>query len=100
MSGSGASNLGYSKIIPLSNINGNYVNVHNSHNPYHFSSNEISGEPTIPGHGLRGASNNVDAAAGRLTSIFKGGAIKRKIKNITKKYKKMKGKSRRKKKGN
>ena len=84
--GSGASNLGYSNITPLSNVNGSYVNVHNTNNPYHFGSNEIPGLP-----GLAGAKNNVDAAAGIVPGIclFKGGAkkLKKKIKNITKKYK-------------
>jgi hypothetical protein len=88
MSGSGASNLGYGNILPFSNINGNYVNVDNSHSPATFGTNEIPGLP-----GLAGAKNNVDAAAGRVPGIcnFKGGAkvLKRKIKNITKKYKKM-----------
>lgn len=84
--GSGASNLGYSNITPLSNVNGSYVNVHNTNNPYHFGSNEIPGLP-----GLAGAKNNVDAAAGKVPGIclLKGGAkkLKKKIKNITKKYK-------------
>jgi hypothetical protein len=92
--GSGASNLGYGNIAPLSNINSNYVNVGNTNNPANFSSNEIPGLP-----GLAGAKNNVDAAASIVpgTCLFKGGAkhLKRKIKNITKKYKKMKGGSKR-----
>ena len=99
MSGSGASNLGYGNIAPLSNINGRYVNSDNSNSPSGFSSNEIPGSP--PGniaHGLAGAKSNVDAAAGYVPGIclFKGGAkvLKRKIKNITKKYK-MKGHKRR-----
>lgn len=81
MSGSGASNLGYGNITPSSNINPRYVNVDNSQYSGGFSSNEIPGSP-----GISGTKNNVDAAAG----IFKGGAIKRKIKNITKHYKRMK----------
>jgi len=91
--GSGASNLGYGKIAPLSNINGGYVNVDNSNSPATFGSNQISGLP-----GLAGAKNNIDAAAGIVPGIclFKGGAkkFKRKIKNITKHYKKMKAGSR------
>lgn len=83
--GSGASNLGYGNIVPLSNVNGNYVNVTNSNNPANFTSNVIPGPP-----GLAGAKNNVDAAAGIVPGIclFKGGSkmLKRKIKNITKKY--------------
>jgi hypothetical protein len=87
--GSGASNLGYSNISPLSNINGRFVNVDSSHSPATFSTNTIPGLP-----GLAGAKNNVDAAAGYVPGIclFKGGSkqLKRKIKNITRKYK-MKG---------
>lgn len=93
MSGSGASNLGYGNILPFSNINGNFVNVDNSHSPANFSTNEIPGLP-----GLAGAKSNIDAAAGKVPGIcnFKGGAklLKKKIKNITKKYKKMKAGSR------
>lgn len=84
--GSGASNLGYGEITPLSNVNGNYVNVHNTNNPISFGSNEIPGLP-----GLAGSKSNIDAAAGNVPGIclFKGGAkkLKKKIKNITKKYK-------------
>jgi hypothetical protein len=85
--GSDASNLGYGHIYPNSNVNAGYANVDNSHNPAGFGSNEIPGLP-----GLAGAKNNVDAAAGYVPGIcvFKGGALKRKIKNITRKYK-MKG---------
>ena len=87
--GSDASMMGYGKFTPLSNINGNYVNVHNTNNPSMFTSKTI---PSCPG--LAGASNNINAAAGKL---MKGGsrAFKRKIKNITKLYKNMKGGSRR-----
>ena len=97
--GSGASNLGYGKIAPLSNINGGYVNVDSSNWPGRFGSNEISGSP--PGifpQGLAGAKSNIDAAAGIVPGIcvYKGGSkkLKRKIKNITKQYKKMKTGSR------
>jgi hypothetical protein len=85
MSGSGASNLGYSNITPLSNINGQLVNVHNTNNPANFGSNEIPGLP-----GLAGAKSNIDAAAGKAPGIclFKGGARKFK-KKISRKYKKM-----------
>jgi hypothetical protein len=86
--GSGASNLGYGNITPLSNINGKYVNVDNSQYSGSFSSNEI------PTTGLNGAKSNIDAAAGIVPGIclFKGGSIniKKKIKNITKHYKRMK----------
>jgi hypothetical protein len=89
-----ASVIGYGKMAPLSNINGRYVNVDNSNNPATFGTNTIPGLP-----GLAGAKNNVDAAAGIVPGIclFKGGRgkrtklIKRKIKNITKQYKRMKG---------
>ena len=91
--GSGASNLGYGNVAPLSNINGRYVNVDNSNSPGTFSTNTIPGLP-----GLAGAKNNVDAAAGYVPGIclFKGGSkqLKGKIKNITRKYK-MKGGSKR-----
>lgn len=93
MSGSGASNLGYSNIVPFSNVNGQYVNIGSTNNPANFGSNEIPGLP-----GLAGAKSNIDAAAGNVPGIclFKGGSkgIKRKIKNITKHYKKMKAGSR------
>jgi len=93
--GTDASMLGYGKFAPLSNINGNFVNVDNSNNPAKFSSNEIPGLPGLPG--LAGAKSNVDAAMGKVPGInFKGGSsIKRKIKNITRHYKKMKGGKRR-----
>ena len=85
--GSNASNLGYGNISPFNNSS--YVNGTNSSYSGSFSSNEIPGLP-----GLAGAKSNVDAAAGNVPGIclFKGGAkrFKRKIKNITKRYK-MKG---------
>ncbi len=90
MSGTGASNLGYGGTAPLSNVNGQYVNVTSSNNPANFSSNETM----ETGFGLFGTKSNVSAAAGQAPGIclFKGGAkvLKRKIKNITKIYKKMK----------
>jgi hypothetical protein len=71
----------------LSDINGNYVNVDSSNSPSRFGSNEISGSyPSLFGNGLAGAKSNVNAAS----SLLKGGNLKKKIKNITKKYKKMK----------
>ena len=94
MSGSGASNLGYSNITPLSNINGGYVNVDNSHSPGTFGSNQIPGTPPGPLPGLAGTKDNVLAAAGKAPGIclFKGGAkhLKKKINKISRKYK-MKG---------
>jgi len=90
MSGTGASNLGYGNIVPLSNIDGKLVNVTNSNNPANFSSNETMQS----GFGLFGTKSNITAAAGQAPGIclFKGGSkvLKRKIKNITKIYKKMK----------
>ena len=85
--GSDASNLGYGKFLPNSNVNHNFANVDNSHYPGGFGSNEVPGLP-----GLAGAKSNVDAAAAYVPGIclMKGGALKRKIKNISKKYK-MKG---------
>jgi hypothetical protein len=83
--GSAASNLGYAKIIPNSNINGNFVNKDNSHYPGGFGSNQVPGLP-----GLAGAKYNVDAAAARVPGICMSGGgkkLKRKIKNITKRYK-------------
>ena len=99
-SGTGASNLGYGNIFPLSNINGKYVNVDNSNSPATFGSNEISGTPPgFFGDGLAGSKNNINAAEGIVPGIclIKGGAnnLKRKIKNISKKYKRMKVGSRR-----
>jgi hypothetical protein len=95
--GSGASNLGYSNISPNSNINSLFVNRDSSNWPG-FGSNEIQGTPPGPLPGLAGAKSNVDAAAGISPGIclFKGGAkkLKRKIKNITKQYKRMKAGSR------
>jgi len=88
MSGSSSSNLGYGNIQPYNNSP--YVNGTSTNNPANFSSNEVPGLP-----GLAGAKSNIDAAAGVVPGIclFKGGAkgLKRKIKNITKRYKKMKG---------
>jgi len=40
--GSEASNLGYGRIFPLSNINGQYVNTYNTNNPANFGSNETN----------------------------------------------------------
>lgn len=95
MSGSGASNLGYGNINPYNNSP--YVNGTNSNYSGSFSSNEIPGTPPGPLPGLAGAKSNVDAAAGRVPGIcMSGGAkkLKRKIKNITKQYKRMKAGSR------
>ena len=82
---SSASNLGYAKIMPNSNINDNFVNSSNSHYSGGFGSNQIPGLP-----GLSGAKYNVDAAAARVPGICMSGGgkkLKNKIKNITKRYK-------------
>jgi hypothetical protein len=86
--GSDASNLGYGKITPNSNVNSNFINKDNSHYSGGFGSNEIPGLP-----GLAGAKSNIDAAAGYVPGIClikggsRGGRLKKKIKNITKIYK-------------
>ena len=91
MAGSGASNLGYSRIFPNSNVNPHFVNIGSTNYAGGFGSNEIPGPPNLPG--LVAAKNNVDAAAGILPKFnYKGGGVgtklfKRKIKNITKQYK-------------
>jgi hypothetical protein len=89
--GSAASNFGYGNINPYNNSP--YVNGTSSNYSGSFSSNEIPGTPPGPLPGLAGAKYNVDAAAGKVPGIcMNGGAkkIKRKIKNITKQYKRMK----------
>lgn len=92
MSGSGASNLGYSNSNPYNTSS--YVNGTSSNYSGSFSSNEIPGTPPGPLPGLAGSKNNIDAASGYVPgiSLFNGGAkkLKKKIKNITKYYKKMK----------
>lgn len=65
---SGASNGGYGEMFPNSNVNRHFVNVGGTNNPSNFGSNEV------PGFRSRGGAKY----------------IKRKIKNITKKYKRMK----------
>ena len=94
--GSGASNLGYGNVTPYSNVNGDFVNKFSSNNPANFSSNEVPGTPPGLLPGLAGTKSNIDAAAG-IYPGFKGGAkkLKRKIKNISKRYKRMKAGSRR-----
>ena len=91
MSGPNSSNFGYGNLNPYgSNVNPAFVNKDSSNFAGGFSSNEIPGLP-----GLAGAKNNIDAAAGIVPGIgiFKGGArhFKRKIKNITKRYKRKMG---------
>jgi hypothetical protein len=94
--GSSASNFGYANVNPYNTSP--YVNGTSSNYSGSFSSNEIPGTPPGPLPGLAGSKSNIDAAAGIVPGIcnFKGGAkkLKRKIKNITKHYKKMKAGSR------
>jgi len=90
-SGSDNSNFGYGGMNPYgSNVNPVFVNKWSSNNPANFSSNEIPGLP-----GLAGAKNSVYAAAGIVPGIavYKGGykKLKKKIKNITKRYKRSMG---------
>jgi hypothetical protein len=95
MSGSGASNLGYGNMNPYNSSS--YVNGTSSNYSGSFSSNEIPGTPPGPLPGLAGAKSNVDAAAGKVPGIcMKGGTknLRKKIKNITKHYKRMKAGSR------
>jgi hypothetical protein len=89
--GTGASNLGYGNVPPFSN--NSHVNGDNSHYPGNFGSTVVPGTPPGPLPGLGGTKSNVDAAAG----IYRGGGavLKRKIKNISKQYKRMKAGSRR-----
>jgi len=87
--GTDASILGYGGTAPLSNINGQYVNTHNINDPAMFTDKTIPGAP-----GLAGASNNVIAASGKWMGAGGSRVFKRKIKNITKVYKKMRRGSR------
>jgi hypothetical protein len=93
--GSSNSNLGYANENPYNMSQ--YVNGTSSNYSGNFSSSVISGTPPGPLPGLAGAKNNIDAAAGIVPGIcMNGGAkkMKRKIKNITKQYKRMKKGSR------
>jgi len=65
--GSDASILGYGKMFPNSNINPSLANVYNMHDSANF------GSRVIPGGGLQGAANNVDAARGVVPCAMKGG---------------------------
>ena len=90
-----ASNMGYGGTSPYSGINTSLVNATNSN----YSGGLGSTEVPSSAFSMRGASNNIDAAAGRLSGGGKKGTkyyklLKRKIKNITKRYK-MRGKNKR-----
>jgi len=92
--GSDASILGYGKMFPNSNINPSLANVYNMHNSANF------GSRVIPGGGLQGAANNVDAVRGVVPCAMKGGkkthvgnsrktlgkTLRKKIKNIYRMY--------------
>ena len=83
---SSASNGGYSGTLPNSNINTRMVNSTNSN----YSAGMGSTRIPQSAFSVRGASNNVDAAAAKLsggggTKYYK--LLKRKIKNITRRYK-------------
>ena len=92
--GSDASILGYGKMFPNSNINPSLANVYNMHDSANF------GSRVIPGGGLQGAANNVDAVKGIVPCAMKGGkkthvgnsrknigkTLRKKIKNIYRMY--------------
>jgi hypothetical protein len=93
--GSDASILGYGNITPFSNVNNSFVNVTSTNNPSNFTSNIIPGTPPGPLPGLAGAKGNIDAASSCVSgACYKGGGmktpfyrnLKKKIKNITRKY--------------
>jgi len=65
--GSDSSILGYGKMFPNSNINPSLANVYNMHDSANF------GSRVIPGGGLQGAANNVDAVRGVVPCAMKGG---------------------------
>jgi len=70
-------------VTPLSNVNGDYVNVDGSNWPGRFGSTETSREFALPDN----FSNKVDAAnASRLSMKGGGRTIRKKIKNIVNKY--------------
>jgi len=76
-----------------SNINHQYANPLNTHNPYAFGSINTSSK-----FGSHGIGNNVEAAAAsKIVGGSKSHIIKRKIKNISNKYRTMGGKSHRRK---
>jgi hypothetical protein len=78
---SSASNLGYGNQIPFGDVNPKYASTDNSNAPIGFTNTIAPGCP-----GLVGIKDNVLAAS---ASVLKGGAkkhLKRKINNITKKY--------------
>ena len=78
---SSASNLGYGDTVPLSNIDGQYVNVDNSNSAASFGSTQI---PTTSVGGRRSRRR----CKSRSSKIGGRKSIKRRIKHITRRYKK------------
>ena len=89
-SGSDASHFGYGKIMPNSNVNGQFVNKDSSTFSGSFSSNEI------PHSCLPSAKYNVDAANAYIPGLT-GGRKTRKIRKTNKKKKNSKKKNSKKK---
>ena len=79
-SGSDASHFGYGKIVPNSNVNGQFVNKDSSTFSGSFSSNEI------PHSCLPSAKYNVDAANAYIPGLT-GGSSKRRKTNKNRKNK-------------
>ena len=75
---SSASNLGYGDTVPLSDIDSQYVNVDNSNSAASFGSTQI---PTTGGKSRRSRRCKSSKSGGRKS-------IKRRIKHITRRYKK------------
>jgi hypothetical protein len=71
--------------VPLHNVNPDVVNKFNTNNPSNFGSNETNRQ-----WGLSGVSNNVQAAA--ASALQSGGSRRKKNKNISRQYKRMRGK--------
>jgi len=70
---------------PLHNVNPDVVNKFNTDNPSNFGSNETNRQ-----WGLSGVSNNAQAAA--ASALQSGGSRRKKYKNISRQYKRMRGK--------
>jgi hypothetical protein len=79
---SSASNLGYGDTVPLSDIDSQYVNVDNSNSAASFGSTQI---PTTGGKSRRCKSSKIGGSSRRCKSRK---SIKRRIKHITRRYKK------------
>ena len=68
MSGSGASNLGYGNVAPLSNINGAYANVDSSNWPGTFGSNQIPGLPGLVSGIVEGGVTSMSESSPAITN--------------------------------